>query len=86
MNKEQAKDAVLLLAREGWLIGVEVFGTDDCCLHGDDPCPSDGFGLCDAMHEPVSWGSDCNRAERFLLRPHDDLMTAELASAIEDNW
>ncbi len=86
LSIETARRFLRALLDNGYLIGVEVFGEDDCCEHGREECPSDGFGLCDTMHEPWSVGSDCNRAKRFLMRPHDDLMTEGVALAIADNW
>lgn len=80
-------DAELLieLVRRGVLIGVEVFGTDQCCQHGEHvECPSTGYGLCDSFG-PHSVGSDCNRADAFLMRPNDEAMTAELREAIHDD-
>lgn len=71
------------LIDSGWLIGVEVFGTTDCCEHGqmqgDEGCISTGFGLCDVFSRHSPAGSDCNRAARFLFRPHDALMTEAIA-------
>lgn len=70
---------LLELVRSGALIGVEVFGTDDCCEHGPDTdCPSKGYGLCDALAPH----SDCNRARKWLLRPSDALMTQELSDLL----
>lgn len=84
ITKKQAATMLSTLIDNGWLLGVQVFGVDDCCEHGDDPCPADGFGLCDNMNQHSPGGSDCNRAERFLMRPHDLLMTNEVAEAIAD--
>lgn len=88
--------AILLdLVRRGVLMGVEVFGTDSCCKHGhlnagdipivDDEtdCPATGYGLCDRFSEHAV-GSDCNRADAFLLRPADGFMTDALREAIHD--
>lgn len=61
------------------LVPVEVFGTEDCCLHdpppyssrppyaGDEECESAGYGLSDA----VSAWSDCNRATGRIYRVDD---------------
>jgi hypothetical protein len=87
--RDQALRSLLGLIDGGWLIGVMVFGTDQCCLHDPDGfnevnCPSTSYGLCDTMHDPHSVGSDCNRAERFLMRPHDLLMVPEVFEGIRD--
>lgn len=72
------------LVRRGVLIGVEVFGTDDCCEHGPfDECPANGFGLCDTFG-PASVGSDCNRAERWIMRPSDEHMTDDLHALLNN--
>lgn len=57
------------LILNGTLIPVQVFG-------GPDDYNEWGYGLCDAfsLHAPA--GSDCNRAEIFLLRPSDDAMNS----------
>lgn len=69
ITRDEARAQILALIRDGWLIGVEVFGADDCCEHGmHTECPADGFGLCD-MFGPHSIGSDCNSAEPVLMRP-----------------
>lgn len=87
MNRDEALTALQALVDEGWMIGVEVFGEDDCCLHGEDAdCPSAGWGLMDTMHTPHSVGSDCNRAVPFMMRPHDDLMVESIRNGIADNW
>lgn len=85
---KQDDHAVLLdLVQRGVLVGVEVFGTNTCCDHGVDPsdaaCESTGYGLCDRFSEH-SVGSDCNRADAFLLRPSDPHLTADLRAAIGD--
>lgn len=65
----------LILA--GHLIPVAVFGTDKCCEHGDHiDCPSTGYGLCDRFSTHAPAGSDCNRADWFLLRPTDHAMNS----------
>jgi len=66
------------LIRSGALVPVQVFGS---CGHPD---PSPGwpnatcdegehfsFGLCDRFSTHTPGGSDCNRAEFYLLRPND---------------
>lgn len=81
MTRDEAYVALLELADEGWLLGVEVFGADDCCEHGlHTECPANGFGLCDTQNAL----SDCNRAERWLMRPRDSLMTEDLADIVSD--
>lgn len=65
------------LIRKGALIPVQVFGTDTCCEHGDGggaECKSTGYGLCDRFSTHAPSGSDCNRADDFLLRPSDEAM------------
>lgn len=84
------------LILNGHLIPVQVFGTDHC-QHGDDVdglpcCEMSGFGLCDRFSQHAMAGSDCNRAEFFLLRPSDELMDGvEVRAAIQhvldnDGW
>jgi hypothetical protein len=57
------------------LVPVEVFGTEDCCQHGDNvdhdnrQCTSIGYGIMDA----VSAWSDCNRAIGRIYRAEDRL-------------
>ena len=71
----ESEAMLVQLIQRGALVGVEIFGSDDCCEHGmHESCPADGFGLCDNFG-PHTVGSDCNRAERFLLRPSDACMT-----------
>ena len=63
------------LVRSGALIPVMVFGTEDCCKHGSAAdCESTGYGLCDRFSHHAQAGSDCNRADFFLLRPSDEAM------------
>jgi len=78
----QAAAVLRALVEDGWLIGVEVFGAHSC----DDiaACEREGgFGLSDVFG-PASVGSDCNRAESYLLRPADKLMHENLEKAIHD--
>lgn len=78
----QAAAVLRALVEDGWLIGIEVFGAH-CC---DDigACEREsGFGLCDVFG-PASVGSDCNRAEGYMLRPADALMVDGLKAAIND--
>lgn len=78
MTEYEAQIMLHALVGQGWLIGVEVFGADDCCEHGMyEECPANGFGLCDVFSKH-SAGSDCNRAEDWLMRPKDGLMTESL--------
>ena len=78
------QEALLDLVRRGVLVGVEVFGTDQCCEHGEHvDCDSTGYGLCDRF-TPHSVGSDCNRSAPFLLRPADGQMTDALRAAIAE--
>ncbi len=78
----RAQETILGLIQDGYLIGVEVFGTDGCCAHPhDEDCPSAGFGLCD-MFGPHSVGSDCNRANRVLMRPADIIDFASVAAEL----
>ena len=82
LSGPEAAAVLRALVEDGWLIGVEVFGAH-CC---DDigACEREGgFGLCDVFG-PASVGSDCNRAEKFLLRPADKLMHENLDKAIHD--
>lgn len=77
-----AQSLILSLIEQGYLIGVEVFGTDGCCEHGDHTdCESTGYGLCD-MFGPHSVGSDCNRATKVLMRPSDALDFPAIAAAL----
>lgn len=85
-----AEEALILLIKNGALLPVMVFGTTDCCAHGPfDPsnpaahrdCVSVGHGLCDTFG-PHTVGSDCNRAERYLMRPSDELMTPRVLEAL----
>jgi hypothetical protein len=48
---------------------VEFEGRTVRCLDGF--CDTWGFGLCDRFSRYTPGGSDCNRAEFFLLRPSD---------------
>lgn len=58
------------LIRSGALIPVQVYGTE--CAHDECDNPRhDGFGLSDRFSRHSPGGSDCNRAEFFLLRPND---------------
>ncbi len=67
------------LIRSGALVPVQVFGTE--CSH--NPPEDFSFGLCDRFSTHTPGGSDCNRAEYFLLRPND--LTFEGSTAeIED--
>lgn len=89
MTRDEALAMLRALVDDGWLLGVGVFGDESCCLHGDPvpegvDCPVTGFGLCDNMNEHSPGGSDCNRAERFLMRPHDDLMVTTIYDAIKE--
>lgn len=68
MTDEEALILIHALVDEGWLIGVELFGEDE----------DTGVGLCDVFSKNSPSGSDCNRAERWLMRPHDNLMTEAL--------
>lgn len=76
----EERAALLLLIESGVLLPVQVFGSEDCCEHNPHgasdapPCPSQGHGLCDrfSIHTPA--GSDCNRAEWWLMRPVDEAM------------
>lgn len=73
------------LLRVGDLIPVTVFGTDSCCEHGDHTdCKSTGYGLCDRFTTLNVAGSDCNRANHFLLRPSDEAMDSPLLRQILD--
>lgn len=83
VDKDTVAHALLVeLVRLGVLVGVEVFGADSCCEHGDfADCDAAGFGLCDVFG-PHSVGSDCNRAERWLLRPRDGLLSDDLHAEI----
>lgn len=83
-----SSDAVAKLILTGALVPVSVFGPGlvcPSCAKGldDEPCPHCGsevvgsFGLCDRFTHVGSVGSDCNRAEWFLLRPTDELMDSE---------
>jgi hypothetical protein len=73
----------------GDLIPIMVFGTDECCEHGPDAednrdCRSTGFGLCDRFSKHAPGGSDCNRANHYMLRPSDALMDdAEVQAALD---
>lgn len=82
---EQAQAMILDLIAHGYLIGVEVFGAENCCEHGidSDECETQGYGLCD-MFGPHSVGSDCNRAVRVLMRPSDDIEFPPVAAALTD--
>lgn len=65
-------ETLALCIEQGWLIPVQVFGTDQCCEHGEyAECLSTGYGLCDRFSKHSPAGSDCNRADNFLLRPSD---------------
>ena len=55
-------DLILQLLRDCWLVPIEVFG--------DEELDRVGYGL---MDRNGVW-SDCNRAERFMLRPADTAM------------
>lgn len=59
---------LIRLIGAGRLIPVQVFGADS-------------YGLCDRF-SPHTVGSDCNRADDFLLRPVDQLMTEPVRAAI----
>jgi hypothetical protein len=77
------------LIRSGALIPVQVFGTNECCEHGSmgagQDCPSTGFGLCDRFSSHAPGGSDCNRAEFFLLRPSNEVMAdPSIRAALEE--
>lgn len=101
LTTTEARALLLRLVSEGWLIGVHVFGSYECCAHGpvgnDGPfCESMGFGLCDQFafnrsadpadpnYTGVIAGSDCNRAEPYIMRPHDRLMEPELRALLAD--
>lgn len=66
------------LIRSGALIPVDVYGG---CGHPDPlpgyperTCDEDdhlSYGLCDRFSQFAPGGSDCNRAQFFLLRPND---------------
>lgn len=58
------------LIRSGALVPVAVFGTE-CAHEGCEDETHDGFGLCDRFSRHTPGGSDCNRAEFFLMRPND---------------
>lgn len=74
---------IVRLVKHGWLVGVQVFGAES-------------FGLCDQFaFDRVSRdygdgfncrivGSDCNRAERWLMRPAVPLMSETLAALLGD--
>lgn len=67
------------LIRSGALVPVQVFGGDadkagDTGTQHCQKCHADvpwGYGLCDRFSRFKPGGSDCNRAEFFLLRPND---------------
>lgn len=67
------------LIRSGALIPVQVFGgdTEGAGRAGVEHCSNCGhevpwsFGLSDRFSKWAPGGSDCNRAEFFLLRPND---------------
>lgn len=81
MTRDEAYAALLQLAEEGWLLGVDIFGADDCCEHGPHTdCPANGYGLGDTQNAM----SDCNRAEKWLMRPRNSLMTQDLADVLSD--
>lgn len=81
---------IAALVRSGALIPVQVFGSCDHPVTNDRGqtfrCEEPdhwGFGLSDRMSEHAMVGSDCNRAEGFILRPSDALMgTAAVREAI----
>jgi len=56
--------------RSGALVPVAVFGGPSDCPHCGKQVPW-AFGLCDRFSKFTPGGSDCNRAEFFLLRPND---------------
>lgn len=70
LTPEQAQALVLALIAQGYLVGVEVFGTDS-------------FGLCDVFG-PWSVGSDCNRAEKVLMRVADVIDFTKVHEALVD--
>jgi len=70
MNQQEAQVIINKLIDEGWLIGVKIFGDES-------------YGLMDQFRMPHV-GSDCNRAEHFLMRPKDGLMTQELKEKLSD--
>lgn len=72
MTADEARFALAQLIDDGWLIGVEVFGAH-CCDDIAGCTNESGFGLCDTFSSHAC-GSDCNRAEKWLMRPSDTLM------------
>lgn len=84
---------VAKLILRGVLVPVQVFGTDECCEHTlgpnqvEDPveagCEAVGHGLSDRASYHAPGGSDCNRAEFFLLRPsNEEMADSDLAIAL----
>lgn len=68
-------DSVARLIQHGFLIPVQVFGG------GDEEW---SYGLSDRFSYHAPGGSDCNRAEFFLLRPSDqEMANPEVRRAIE---
>lgn len=90
MNRQRSThDRLAAMIRTGTLVPVQVFGTESCCQHGAEGCESIGYGLCDRFSTHAPSGSDCNRAEFFLLRPSDAAMEdpgirAALISVLDD--
>ncbi len=98
-----AAQPIAALIRLGALIPVTVFGN---CEHpvptrpgaAETACNDQAhwaYGLCDLMSEHSLAGSDCNRADHFLLRPSDEAMAdpvvreaiaAVLQSVADDYW
>ena len=78
-----ADEAVAKMIRLGVLVPIAVFGTD--CDH--DGCEDErhgSFGLMDRFSRHSPAGSDCNRAEFYMLRPSDDLMQGPLVKEALD--
>ncbi len=71
------------MVRSGLLLPVQVFGGPETCQKCGHDVPWT-YGLCDRFTEHSPGGSDCNRAEPFLLRPSDAAMDdPELRAAID---
>jgi hypothetical protein len=89
---ETPGDQIARLIRSGYLIPVQVFGNcghpvtnerEGVYLGGQTfTCEQDehwSYGLSDRVSTYAPAGSDCNRASFFVLRPSDELMTADPA-------
>lgn len=80
---------VALLIREGHMIPVEIFGAagenaETHCSCGKE-LPEWGYGVSDRFSTHAPGGSDCNRADVYMLRPSDALMeTTEIKAALRD--